>query len=103
MPEDGAKGSNISIIKKRLPSGKCFLRCWGESERVMRCEAAAELPGGSSGRGCGRAVEVRVDLREAFSARSGRFLFASFWCMIKNIIVILQKRKDRKKTTEKDG
>ena len=61
MPEDGAKGSNISIIKKRLPSGKCFLRCWGESERVMRCEAAAELPGGSSGRGCGRAVEVRVE------------------------------------------
>ena len=61
MPEDGAKGSNISIIKKRLPSGKCFLRCWGESERVMRCEAAAELPGGSSGRGCGRAAEVRVE------------------------------------------
>lgn len=60
MPEDGAKGSNISIIKKHLPSGKCFLRCWGESERVMRCEAAAKLPGGSPGRGCGRAVEVRV-------------------------------------------
>jgi hypothetical protein len=26
----------------------------------MRCEAAAKLPGGSPGRGCGRAVEVRV-------------------------------------------
>ena len=57
VPEDGAKGSNISIIKKHLPSGKCFLRCWGESERVMR----AELPGGSSGRRCRRAVEVRVE------------------------------------------
>ena len=64
----------------------------GESERVMRCEAAAELPGGSSGRGCGRAGKVRVDLREAFSARSGRFLFASFWCMIKNIIVTQKKK-----------
>ena len=32
----------------------------GESERVMRCEEAAKLPGGSSGRGCWRAVEVRV-------------------------------------------
>lgn len=96
MPEDGAKGSNISIIKKRLPSGKCFLRCWGESERVMRCEAAAKLPRGSSGRRCRRAVKVHVDLREAFSARSGRFLFASFWCMIKNIIVTQKKKRSRK-------
>lgn len=31
-----------------------------KSERIMRCEAAAELPGGSSGRGCERAVKVRV-------------------------------------------
>lgn len=61
MPEDGAKGSNISIIKKHLPSGKCFLRCWGESERIMCGEAAAELPGGSPGRRCRRAVEVRVE------------------------------------------
>lgn len=31
-----------------------------KSERIMRCEAAAKLPRGSSGRGCGRAAEVRV-------------------------------------------
>ena len=35
-----------------------------KSERIMRCEAAAELPGGSSGRGCGRAVEICIGFME---------------------------------------
>ena len=39
----------------------------GKSERIMRCEAAAKLPRGSSGRGCGRAAEVRVGLEKAVS------------------------------------
>lgn len=38
-----------------------------KSERIMRCEAAAKLPRGSSGRGCGRAAEVRVGLEKAVS------------------------------------
>ena len=47
-------------LRERCVSANTYGTGAGESERVMRCEAAAELPGGSSGRGCERAVKVRV-------------------------------------------
>lgn len=56
LSESGAGAA----LRERCVSADTYGAGAGESERVMRCEAAAKLPGGSPGRGCGRAVEVRV-------------------------------------------
>lgn len=45
-----------AALRERCVSADTYGTGAGESERVMRFEAAAELPGGSSGRGFQRAA-----------------------------------------------
>lgn len=60
-----------AALRERCVSANTYDTGAGESERVMRCEEAAKLPGGSPGRRCRRAIKIRIKSKKKIEIKGG--------------------------------